>query len=128
MQQTSYLHHKERPVVPRHLQSHAMATLEPDDTHLYRKPQFVGCLVASAIKAEAKPVQKPLDEDQLPAMSTLQKMTNERQALCEKWLDEYIDSVNQKHCVSFQLAFENFAPSHKEKLSSIYCEYSGAAK
>ena len=124
----SYLHHKETVAVPRHLQSHSKMTLRADDSHEYTKASFPGCCMGAA---QTKTAAKEVDVGEvnvLDSKSSLEKMTAERESKCEKWIDEYADSINQRHYVTSQFAFDKFAPSKKETLSSIFGKYSGSAK
>jgi len=128
----SYLHHKETGSVPRHLQSHSKMTLAADDSHEYTKASFPGCCMGNAqTKTAAKEgvvVSDAVDVDVLETKSALDKMTAERESRCEKWIDEYADSVNQRHYITSQFAFDKFAPSKKETLSSIFAKFSGSPK
>lgn len=101
-------------------------TLAADDSHEYTKASFPGCCMsASQTKTAAK---EDAAVGVMDSKSALDKMTAERESKCEKWIDEYADSINQRHYITSQLAFDKFAPNKKETLSSIFSKYSGSTK
>ena len=66
------------------------------------------------------------DAEAPKSASALAAFTEKREAACEKWLDEFADSVNKRHYVTSALAYTTFAPNKKESLTQIFTLYSGA--
>lgn len=134
----SVLKHREHSRLPRHLQSH---------NHLGAAHFGGGDAACAAITATTYPacargaVSRPtpaaaatavataVRDDPLPASasaSTLADFTVKREEACEKWLDEFAESVNKRHYVTSALAYGTFAPNNKESLTKIFTLYSGA--
>ena len=120
-QTKTHLVHKATMRLPRHLQSHShIASLGAKPVDEPASPSYPTCCMVGA-KNETLPTDaKPL--------SKVDQMLQDREALCESWITNYANSINQQHYVTAEFVTKTFGPTDKDSVGAIFARFAGSPK
>lgn len=98
--------------MPRHLQSHNHLAKSSEQSAC-TAPIYPGCIRKDTM---------------IPTAKNLAEFTKNREAMTEKWIDDFATSVNEQNFVASALAFDIFSPNNsKETLEDIFSKFSGSS-